>query len=66
MRKITAITVFLSLCVFSISVSYTHLDVYKRQDEYSGIDHDDRNDSFIFYVAHEVATDILDILRAMN
>lgn len=38
----------------------------RKTDEYSGIEHDDRNDSFIFYVAHDVATDILDILRAMN
>ena len=35
-------------------------------DEFSGIEHDERNDSFIFSVAHDVATDILDILRAMN
>ncbi len=35
-------------------------------DKLSGIEHDDRNDSFIFSVAHDVATDILDILRAMN
>ena len=35
-------------------------------DEFSGIEHDGRNDSFIFSVAHDVATDILDILRAMN
>ena len=41
-------------------------DFVRKTDEYSGIDHDDRNDSFIFYVAHDVATDILDILRAMN
>lgn len=38
----------------------------RRTDEFSGIEHDDRNDSFIFSVAHDVATDILDILRAMN
>lgn len=41
-------------------------DFEHKTDEYSGVDHDDRNDSFIFYVAHDVATDILDILRAMN
>lgn len=41
-------------------------DFVQKTDEYSGIDHDDRNDSFIFYIAHDVATDILDILRAMN
>ena len=35
-------------------------------DEFSGIEHDERNDSFIFSVANDVATDILDILRAMN
>lgn len=35
-------------------------------DKFSGIEHDERNDSFIFSVAHDVATDILDILRAMN
>ena len=35
-------------------------------DEFSGIEHDERNDSFIFSVAHVVATDILDMLRAMN
>lgn len=38
----------------------------RRTDEFSGIEHDERNDSFIFSVAHDVATDILDILRAMN
>lgn len=37
-----------------------------RTNEFSGIEHDERNDSFIFSVAHDVATDILDILRAMN
>lgn len=41
-------------------------DLVRKTDEYSGVEHDDRNDSFIFYVAHDVATDILDILRAMN
>lgn len=41
-------------------------DFVRKTDEYSGVDHDDRNDSFIFCVAHDVATDILDILRAMN
>lgn len=38
----------------------------RETDEYSGVDHDDRNDSFIFYVSHDVAVDILDVLRAMN
>lgn len=38
----------------------------RKADEFSGIEHDERNDSFIFSVAHDVATDILDILRAMN
>lgn len=38
----------------------------RRTDNFSGIEHDERNDSFIFSVAHDVATDILDILRAMN
>lgn len=38
----------------------------RRTDEFSNIEHDERNDSFIFSVAHEVATDILDILRAMD
>lgn len=38
----------------------------RMTDEFSGIEHDERNDSFIFSVAHDVATDILDILRAMN
>lgn len=41
-------------------------DFVRKMDEYSGVEHDNRNDSFIFYVAHDVATDILDILRAMN
>lgn len=35
-------------------------------NEFSGIEHDERNDSFIFSVAYDVAKDILDILRAMN
>lgn len=38
----------------------------RKTDEFSGIEHDERNDSFIFSVAHDIATDILDILRAMN
>lgn len=38
----------------------------RMTDKFSGIEHDERNDSFIFSVAHDVATDILDILRAMN
>ncbi len=38
----------------------------RMTNEFSGIEHDERNDSFIFSVAHDVATDILDILRAMN
>lgn len=38
----------------------------RRTDEFSNIEHDERNDSFIFSVAHDVATDILDILRAMS
>ncbi|MBS6180517.1 MAG: hypothetical protein KH921_06990 [Erysipelotrichaceae bacterium] len=37
-----------------------------KTDEFSGVDHDDKNDSFIFSTAHDIATDILDILRAMN
>lgn len=41
-------------------------DFIRKTDEYSGIDHDDRNDSFIFQVAHDVATDILSILRDIN
>lgn len=41
-------------------------DFAQRTDEWAKTDHYDRNDSFIFYVAHDVATDILDILRAMN
>lgn len=41
-------------------------DFVRKTGEYSGVDHDDRNDSFIFFVAHSVATDIWDILRAMN
>lgn len=41
-------------------------DFVRKTDDFSGIEHDNRNDSFIFYVAHDVATDILDILRAMN
>ena len=42
------------------------MEFVRRTDEFSGIEHDERNDSFIFSVAHDVATDILDILRAMN
>lgn len=41
-------------------------EFFRRTEEFSGIEHDERNDSFIFSVAHDVATDILDILRAMN
>lgn len=41
-------------------------DFVRKTDEYSGINHDERNDSFIFYVAHDVTTDIFDILQAMN
>jgi len=38
----------------------------RKTDEWAKMDHYDRNDGLIFYVAHDVATDILDILRAMN
>lgn len=38
----------------------------RKTDAFSGIEHDERNDSFIFSVAYDVAKDILDILRAMN
>lgn len=41
-------------------------DFVYATDIYSGIEHNDRNDSFIFHVAHDIATDILDILRAME
>lgn len=41
-------------------------DFARKTDTFSGLDHDERNDGFIFLVAHNVATDILDILRAMN
>ena len=35
-------------------------------DEFSGIEHDERNDSFIFSVAHDMAENILDVLIAMK
>lgn len=38
----------------------------QKTNEWSKMDHYNLNDGFIFYVAHDVATDILDILRAMN
>lgn len=48
----------------------TSIEVVKefalKMDDFYGIDHDDKHDSFIFLTAHDVATDILDILRAMN
>lgn len=37
-----------------------------KTEKFSSIEHDDRNNSFIFSTAHDVATDILDILRAMD
>lgn len=49
-----------------ISPMRTVEEFVRMTDEFSGIKHDERNDSFIFSVAHDVATDILDILRAMN
>ena len=48
------------------SVLKTVEDFVRKTKEYSEIDHDDRNDSFIFQVACDVTTDILDILRAMS
>lgn len=41
-------------------------DYVRKTDAWAKMDHYDRNDGFIFYVAHDVATDVLDILRAMN
>lgn len=49
-----------------ISPMQTVEEFVRATDKFSGIEHDERNDSFIFSVAHDVATDILDILRAMN
>ncbi len=41
-------------------------DFARKAYAYLGVKYGDRNNSFIFYVAHDVATDILDILRAAN
>lgn len=37
-----------------------------KMKDFASLDHDDKNDAQIFYVAYEVATDILDILNAMK
>ena len=37
-----------------------------RMKDFALLDHADKNDAQIFYVAYEVATDILDILNAMK
>lgn len=37
-----------------------------KMRNYALMDHADKNDARIFYVAYEVATDILDILNAMK
>ena len=37
-----------------------------RMNDFALLDHADKNDAQIFYVAYEVATDILDILNAMK
>lgn len=34
--------------------------------KFSRMDHDNKSNNFIFSTAHDVATDILDILRAMD
>ena len=37
-----------------------------RMKDFALLDHADKNDAQIFYVAYEVVTDILDILNAMK
>ncbi len=41
-------------------------DFSMKMRDFALLDHDDKNDAQIFYVAYEVATDILDILNAMK
>jgi len=37
-----------------------------KMRDFASLDHDDKRDAQIFYIAYEVATDILDILNAMK
>lgn len=67
-HEIWAATEILSIIKRHPHISPYHLveEFAYKTDGFSGIDHDDRNNSFIFSTAHDVATDILDILRAMD
>lgn len=37
-----------------------------KMDKFAKVDHSDKDDNFIFFVAHDVAIDILDVLIAME